>query len=137
MSDKVSSYLAEIRREASFIETSMLEALPFSDQGAEMQIEIINPEFTSLCPRTGLPDQGTITIRYRPRAAIVELKSLKYYFLQFRNTGIFYESLCPMILRHLAELLNPREMEIEARFTPRGGISSVIRASMKADPEGE
>lgn len=91
-------------------------------------IEITNPEFTSVCPKTGLPDFGTIIIRYVPDKFCLELKSLKYYFLEFRNKGIFYEAVVNQILDELVEVCLPRRMEIEGRFTARGGISTTVEA---------
>ncbi len=129
--DFVTRYLQEIRRDASFIRADILEPLPYENPGQATWVEIENPEFTSLCPKTGLPDHGTITVRYLPDRAIVELKSLKYYFLQFRNAGIFYENLARMILDHLVTALNPFEMTVEARFSPRGGLSSKIVSRYK------
>ena len=92
-SEDITKYLQSIRQDAFFIDYDVLETEPFDNKDKETKVEIVNPEFTSLCPRTGLPDYGTIRIRYTPEKLIVELKSLKYYFLQYRNTGIFYESL--------------------------------------------
>ncbi|MFO7752700.1 MAG: preQ(1) synthase [Desulfobacteraceae bacterium] len=89
-----------------------------------IDITICQPEYTSVCPMTGLPDNGCITIRYRPDKKIVELKSLKYYLLQFRNVGMFYEHVVNRILDDLVEVLAPLKMEVEGEFTPRGGISS-------------
>jgi 7-cyano-7-deazaguanine reductase len=94
-------------------------------------VEIVNPEFTSLCPRTGLPDHGAIRIRYVPEKLIIELKSLKYYFLQYRNTGIFYESLTKLILEHLVKRVHPLEMTVTAEFTPRGGLTTKVISSYK------
>lgn len=122
----VEQYLKEIRRDAATISPAVLEPIPYENAGRCTRVEIENPEFTSLCPKTGLPDHGTIVIRYLPDRTIVELKSLKYYFLQFRNAGIFYEHLTPLILKHLVGVLQPLEMTVEARFTPRGGLSSTI-----------
>lgn len=124
--EEINKYLEEIRNSANFICSDMLEAIPYKNPEKNTCVEIKNPEFTSLCPKTGLPDFGTIYIKYIPDKYIVELKSLKYYFIQFRNTGIFYEDLSKLILNHLVKLLNPVEMVIEADFTPRGGISSKI-----------
>ena len=90
-SEDITQYLQSIRKDAFFIDYDVLETEPFENKDKDTRVEIVNPEFTSLCPRTGLPDYGTIRIRYVPEKLIVELKSLKYYFLQYRNTGIFYE----------------------------------------------
>lgn len=124
--DRINKYLEEIRKSSNFISSEMLEPIPYNNPEKNTWVEIKNPEFTSLCPKTGLPDFGTICIKYIPDKYIVELKSLKYYFIQFRNTGIFYEDLSKLILNHLVKLLNPIEMIVEADFTPRGGISSKV-----------
>ena len=87
---KIEKYLHKIRKEPDFITTDVLEPLPYENATKNTWVTIDFPEFTSLCPKTGLPDFGIITIEYLPDQTIVELKSLKYYFLQFRNTGIFY-----------------------------------------------
>lgn len=129
--EKMNEYLKRIREGEDFISTEVLEAVPYENPLPNTWVEIRHPEFTSLCPRTGLPDFGTVTIRYLPRQHIVELKSLKYYFLQFRNTGIFYENLTPLILNHLVEVLKPLEMIVEAEFTPRGGLTAKIKSTYK------
>jgi len=95
-------------------------------------IEIICPEFTSVCPKTGQPDFGTLTFRYIPDARCVELKSLKVYLQAFRNEGIFYEHVTNRILADLVAVLQPRRMTLLAHFTPRGGISSRIAVSHPA-----
>jgi 7-cyano-7-deazaguanine reductase len=89
-------------------------------------IEIIAPEFTSVCPKTGQPDFGTMTIRYVPEKLCVELKSLKMYLQSFRNEGIFYENITNSILDDLVAALAPRKMTLIASFTPRGGISTNV-----------
>jgi 7-cyano-7-deazaguanine reductase len=96
-------------------------------------ISISIPEFTSVCPKTGLPDFGTIEIDYVADATCIELKSLKYYFLSFRNRGIFYEAVINEILDDLVAACQPRFMEITGEFTARGGISSTIRASYRKE----
>ncbi len=93
-----------------------------------IDITIKQPEYTSLCPMSGLPDVGCITIKYRPDTKIVELKSLKYYLLQYRNVGIFYESLVNRILDDLVSVLEPKFMEITGDFTARGGITTTVSA---------
>lgn len=131
--EKITDYLQEIRRDVSSISTEVLEAIPYENKEKNTWVEITNPEFTSLCPRTGLPDSGTITVKYLPDKHIVELKSLKYYFIQFRNTGIYYENLTQLVLDHLVKVLAPFEMVVEAEFTPRGGISSKITSRYRKD----
>ncbi|MCJ7523803.1 MAG: preQ(1) synthase [Candidatus Aminicenantes bacterium] len=109
----------------------VLETERFDNKDKDTWVEIVNPEFTSLCPKTGLPDYGIIRIKYMPEKLIVELKSLKYYFLQFRNTGIFYESLTKLILKHLVKRVQPLEMTVEAEFTPRGGLTTKVISTYK------
>lgn len=92
-------------------------------------IEIVCPEFTSVCPKTGQPDFGTLTFRYVPAGKCVELKSLKLYLQAFRNEGIFYENVTNRILDDLVAVTEPRQMTLVAQFTPRGGISSRIIVS--------
>lgn len=92
-------------------------------------IEIVCPEFTSVCPKTGQPDFGTLTFRYVPEGKCVELKSLKVYLQAFRNEGIFYENVTNRILDDLVAVVQPRRMTLVAQFTPRGGISSRIVVS--------
>jgi 7-cyano-7-deazaguanine reductase len=98
----------------------------------EYTIRIVCPEFTSVCPRTGQPDFGTLTITYVPAARCVELKSLKLYLQQFRNEGIFYEHATNRILDDLVRAIAPRRMTLEAAFTPRGGITTTVTASFQA-----
>ena len=103
-----------------------LETFANQYPGRDYTIEIVCPEFTSVCPKTGQPDFGTLTITYTPDAKCVELKSLKLYLQQFRNEGIFYESVTNRILDDLVGVLAPRRMKIVAAFTPRGGISTNV-----------
>lgn len=88
----------------------------------------VYPEFTSMCPKTGMPDFGTITIQYVADKKCVELKSLKYYYHDYRTQGIFYEAITNKILDDLVQLCEPKWMEITAEWTPRGGLHSVIEA---------
>ena len=92
-------------------------------------IEISTPEFTSVCPRTGLPDHGTIHIGYVPGAQCLELKSLKLYWLAYRNLGIFQENVVNRILADCVKACKPLEMTVTGEFTPRGGVYSKITAS--------
>ncbi len=94
-------------------------------------ITIVNPEYTSVCPMTGLPDYGTFTINYVPDQKCLELKALKYYFLEFRDKGIFYEAVTNQILDDLVDACQPRSMEVTGEFTARGGITSTIKAVYK------
>lgn len=112
------------------IRTDILEPIPYAySSKRSIDITIRQPEYTSVCPMTGLPDNGCIVIKYRPDQTIVELKSLKYYLLQYRNVGMFYEHVVNKILDDLVKVLAPLEMDVTGEFTPRGGISSVATAS--------
>ena len=91
-------------------------------------IRIVHPEFTSVCPKTGLPDFGTITVEYVPGKLCLELKSLKYYFLQYRNLGIFMENIANRVLDDVVAAIKPRSCTVTGEFTPRGGLRSVIIA---------
>jgi 7-cyano-7-deazaguanine reductase len=95
-------------------------------------IEIVCPEFTSVCPKTGQPDFGKLTFTYVPDKKCVELKSLKLYLQRFRNEGIFYEDVTNRILDDVAGIVSPREMTLLADWTPRGGLSSRITARFVA-----
>jgi 7-cyano-7-deazaguanine reductase len=96
-------------------------------------IHIVCPEFTSVCPKTGQPDYGTMTIDYVPAAKCVELKSLKLYLQQFRNMGIFYENVTNRILDDLVAALHPRRLTLTAAFSARGGITTTVTAEFKTE----
>ena len=89
-------------------------------------IETICPEFTSVCPKTGQPDFGELEFRYIADEKCVELKSLKFYLQSYRNDGIFYENVTNTIVNDLVAVLNPRWIELKAKFSPRGGISTNV-----------
>ncbi len=112
---------------ADIIKADILEPLDYQAK-RDIDITINQPEYTSVCPMTGLPDQGCITIDYRPDKKIVELKSLKFYLLQYRNVGIFYEYAVNKILDDLVSVLEPKHMEVIGDFTPRGGITTSVSA---------
>ncbi len=96
--------------------------------GRKYTIEHVNPEFTSVCPITGNPDFGTVTVRYVPDKLCLELKSLKYYYFDYRNKGIFYEAVTNKILDDLAAACLPLEMTVITEWTPRGGMHSKVEA---------
>ncbi len=98
-------------------------------------IETVAPEFTSVCPKTGQPDFGTLTITYIADQVCFELKSLKLYLQQYRNHGAFYEHVTNLILDHLVEVTSPRWMRIDADFTPRGGIRTSVSVEHGQPPE--
>ncbi len=106
-----------------------LETFPNPNRNRRYSITHVNPEFTSVCPVTGLPDFGTITLQYIPDEICVELKSLKYYYLDFRNQGIFYEAVTNKILDDLVACCNPISMTIKSEWSTRGGIHSIIEAT--------
>ena len=106
----------------------MLETFDNTYPDRNYNIEIVCPEFTSVCPQTGQPDFGKLTFTYVPDKKCVELKSLKLYLQQFRNEGIFYEDVTNRILDDVAGVLEPREMTLVSDWTPRGGLSSRITA---------
>ncbi len=93
------------------------------------EIEVRTPEFTSVCPRTGLPDHGTIVIRYTPDKLCLELKSLKMYWLSYRNLGIFQENAVNCMLRDLVKACKPVKATVLGEFTPRGGVFTTITAT--------
>lgn len=103
----------------------------------DYQITHVNKEFTSVCPKTDLPDFGVITINYIPDKMCLELKALKYYFLDFRDKGIFYEAVTNQILDDLVRACRPRYMEVIGEFSTRGGINSTIRAIYDPEKRGE
>jgi 7-cyano-7-deazaguanine reductase len=111
------------------IKTDLLDPIEYAySSKRSIDITIKQPEYTSVCPMTGLPDNGCITIDYRPDSQIIELKSLKYYLLQYRNVGMFYEHVINKILDDLVEVLSPLSMKVTGEFTPRGGVSSLATA---------
>ena len=112
--------------------SSTLETFPNPRPERDFEITINCPEFTSVCPMTGLPDFGEIRIVYVPDATCVELKSLKYYMLEFRNRGIFYEQVTNQILDDLVAALQPRRMTVVGSFSARGGIATSVTATHQA-----
>ena len=114
-------------------EKPKLELFDNPSQQRDYCITIRCPEFTSVCPRTGQPDFGEITIEYCPDKLCIELKSLKFYLQSYRNEGIFYEAVTNEILDDLSGESRPRWMKITSRFTPRGGITTEVTAEYKAD----
>ncbi len=101
------------------------------NQFPSYDISIANPEYTSMCPKTGLPDFGTITIQYRPDKLCLELKSLKMYIQEYRNLGIFYENAVNRILRDVVAACQPISAKVIGDFTARGGMNSKIEAEYR------
>ncbi|MGE5126329.1 MAG: preQ(1) synthase [Betaproteobacteria bacterium] len=109
-----------------------LETFPNRHPGRDYLVQHTCPEFTSLCPKTGQPDFGTLRVSYVPDRLCVELKSLKLYVQAFRDRGIFYEDVVNVILDDLVQAVRPRRMTVEGDFRVRGGISSVVSATYEA-----
>ena len=112
---------------------AVLETFDNEYRDREYTIEIVCPEFTSVCPKTGQPDFGRLTISYVPHQKCVELKSLKFYLQQYRNEGIFYEHATNRILDDLVAAVRPRRMTLTAAFTPRGGITTTVTATFQSE----
>lgn len=110
----------------------MKEKLPeiecWENQYPGYEIEILLPEYTAICPKTGLPDFGTLVVTYVPDQWCLELKSLKEYITAYRNLGIFYENAVNRILRDLVSACDPVQINVRGEFTPRGGIQSKVEA---------
>lgn len=111
---------------------NLLETFENQFPDREYKIEIEYPEFTSVCPKTGQPDFGTLKITYTPKQKCVELKSLKFYLQSYRNEGIFYEHVTNTILDDLVAVIEPQWMRLEASFRPRGGMTEVVTAQYTA-----
>jgi len=103
-----------------------LESWPNQFPGYEITIRF--PEYTSVCPKTGLPDYGAITIQYTPDKMCLELKALKLYLLAYRNLGIFYENAVNRMLRDIVAAVRPKRCVVRGEFTPRGGLTTTVEA---------
>lgn len=108
-----------------------IEIWPNQYPGRDFTITIESPEFTSVCPKTGLPDFGVITINYTPDQQCIELKAFKYYLLAYRNHGMFYENVVNKILDDIVAACDPTWIEVLGEFTPRGGISTSVRVERR------
>jgi 7-cyano-7-deazaguanine reductase len=114
---------------AAGIDAALPEIETWPNQFPDYEIEIAIPEFTSMCPKTGLPDFGKLTLRYVPDKKCLELKSLKMYLLAYRNLGIFYENVVNRFLRDVVAAAKPVSATVTGEFTPRGGLQSKITAT--------
>ena len=110
------------------IEAPLPEIETWPNQFPGYEIEIVIPEFTSVCPKTGLPDFGRLTLRYTPDQQCLELKSLKMYVLAYRNLGIFYENVVNRFLRDVVAAAGPLSVTVVGEFTPRGGLHAKVTA---------
>ncbi len=109
-----------------------LETFPNPHPGRDYTIEIVCPEFTSVCPKTGQPDFGTIIFTYSPAERCVELKSLKLYLQRYRNMGIFYEDVTNRLLDDFVAACRPRWCRVVSKWTPRGGITTTVTCEYRA-----
>src|SRR5258708_38376119 len=110
------------------IDAKLPEIETWPNQFPGYEIEVMIPEFTSVCPKTGLPDFGKLTLRYTPDKLCLELKSLKMYLLAYRSLGIFYENVVNRVLRDVVRAAKPVSATVEGEFTPRGGLHSKVTA---------
>lgn len=112
-----------------------LETWPNHFPGYEITVRF--PEYTSVCPKTGLPDYGAITIQYTPEKSCLELKALKMYLLAYRNLGIFYENAVNRMLRDIVSAIHPVRCRVTGEFTPRGGLTTTVEARWPRTPTRE
>ena len=115
------------------IDEKVLDTIEYEYPGKRIEVEIAYPEFTSVCPFSGLPDFAEIIIKYVPNKKCIELKSLKYYLHSYRNVGIYQEHVVNRIMEDLVQLCDPLEMTIVGKFNIRGGMGTVIRREYKKE----
>ena len=126
MPKKRPAYTEEHSR--SGIDAPLPEIETFPNHYPSYEVTLDNPEFTSVCPKTGLPDFGTITITYMPNKLLMEMKSLKEYMLAYRNIGIFQENATNRILEDVVKACKPEWCVVVGDFRPRGGMGTVVEA---------
>ena len=114
---------------AAGIDAPLPEIETWPNQFPGYEIEIVIPEFTSVCPKTGLPDFGRLMLRYTPDKLCLELKSLKMYTLAYRNLGIFQENVVNRVLRDVVKAAKPVSATVIGDFSPRGGLTTLVTAS--------
>lgn len=129
MKNKKPEYTDEHAEAGVHAQLPELETWP--NQFGEYEIEIVMPEFTSVCPKTGLPDSGTLTLVYVPNKRCVELKSLKMYTLAYRNLGIFQENVVNRMLEDIVKATDPLAAEVHGDFAARGGLTTRVTATYK------
>ena len=127
----MTEYTEEHAKSGLDAELPAIETWPNQYRDYEIVVEI--PEYNAICPKTGLPDFGSLTIRYVPDESCLELKSLKLYIVAYRNVGIFYENAVNRILRDCVAACRPKTMTVTGRFSSRGGISSTVVAKYPTD----
>jgi 7-cyano-7-deazaguanine reductase len=130
---EIGQNMEQDRLDSSLPAAEQLETFPNTSPGRDFTIEIVCPEFTSLCPKTGQPDFGTITYTYTPEKVCVELKALKLYLQRFRNQGIFYEQVVNRLLDDFVAACRPRRCRVKGAFTPRGGITTTVTCVYEAE----
>ncbi len=128
-------YTAKHARAGLDARLPVIETWPNQFRG--YQIKIVIPEFTSVCPKTGLPDFGVLTLEYEPDKLCLELKSFKHYILAYRNLGIFYENVVNRMLRDVVRTVRPVSATLVGEFTPRGGLRSTVTASYRRGRKAE
>jgi 7-cyano-7-deazaguanine reductase len=111
------------------LKAPMPEIETWPNQFPDYEIEIVTPEFTSVCPKTGLPDFGELVLRYVPDKLCLELKSYKMYLFSYRNVGIFQENVVNRVLRDVVKAANPISATVVGDFAPRGGLGTIVTAS--------
>ena len=114
---------------AAGVRAALPEIETWPNQYPNYEIEIVMPEFTSVCPKTGLPDFGRVALRYVPDRLCLELKSYKMYLLAYRDLGIFQENVVNRVLRDVVKAAKPVSATVVGEFTPRGGLATVVTAS--------
>ena len=114
------------------VRPGLLETFPYEYPGSPATVEISTDEFTAVCPWSGLPDFGTVTIRYLPRERVLELRSFKYYLLSYRSVGIYQEHAANRILQDLVRACAPEWMELDLDYRVRGGIRTIVRVRWPA-----
>ena len=129
----MSEYTGEHAQAGIDAELPSLDTWPNQFKGYRIKIEM--PEFTSVCPKTGLPDFGKLTLEYEPDKLCIELKSLKLYILAYRNLGIFYENVVNRVLRDVVDAIHPVRARVQGDFTPRGGLNTTVEAEYRAETQ--
>jgi len=119
-------------RDPEAVRPDLLETFPYEYPGSPATVEISTDEFTTVCPWSGLPDFGTVTIRYLPRERVLELRSFKYYLLTYRSVGIYQEHAANRILQDLVRACAPEWMELDLDYRVRGGIRTIVRVRWPA-----
>ena len=118
------------------IDAPLPEIETWPNQYADYEIEIVMPEFTSVCPKTGLPDFGKLVLRYVPDQSCLELKSYKMYLLAYRDLGIFQENVVNRFLRDIVAAAAPESITVIGEFAPRGGVYSKMTVTYTASRQG-